>query len=262
MVLGIGGEILAYAYFVYTALPGDSLKPRTLSLLAVAALALTGCASSTDRASTSESSSSSRIESVDDLIQMYVSHGGECRNRHKTYRADDSEFAFCNEHLQFQVFPHKEVTESAIAEDAAAGNYILYRDNWAIMSLKKQLIDEAETHVDAIRHPDPDKVHTTSPSPTPTQTPDPTPSPSSTRSDGTLPSGSYRVGDQIQPGTYAAEIPTKNPQPFTSCYWETRDNNGNIIDNNFVTSGYRVEAYVPPEAASFFSERCGAWKQQ
>lgn len=36
VVLGIGGEFLAYALFLHTALPGESLKPRTLSLLAVA----------------------------------------------------------------------------------------------------------------------------------------------------------------------------------------------------------------------------------
>jgi hypothetical protein len=238
------------------------LKPRTLSLLAVAALALTGCASSTNQASTSESSSSSRIESVDDLIRMYVNHGGECKNREKTLRTDDSEFTMCNDRLRFQVYPHKDVPGSELTANADVGNYILYRDNWAIMSPKKQLVDEAETHVDAIRHPDPEPRKATPPAPTPAQTPDPTPSPSSTRSDGTLPSGSYRVGDQIQPGTYAAEAQGKNPYPFTSCYWETRDNNGNIIDNNFVTSGYRVEAYVPPEATSFFSERCGSWKQQ
>lgn len=113
------------------------MKPRTLSLLAVAALALTGCASSTDQSSTSESSSSSRIESVDDLIRMYVNHGGECKNREKTLRTDDSEFTICNDRLRFQVFPHKEVTESAIAEDADGGNYIIYRDNWAIMSPKE-----------------------------------------------------------------------------------------------------------------------------
>lgn len=149
------------------------MKPRTLSLVAVAALALTGCASSTDRASTSQSSSNSPISSVDDLIRMYIIHGGECKNREKTLRTDDSEFTMCNDRLRFQVYPHGEVADSELTANADVGNYILYRDNWMILSTKKQLVDEAETHVDAIRHPDPEKRHTASSSSSPSPSPSP-----------------------------------------------------------------------------------------
>jgi hypothetical protein len=52
---------------------------------------------------------------VDNLFRMYVSHGGECKNRDKTYRTDDSEFTFYNDLLRFKVYPHKEVARSILA---------------------------------------------------------------------------------------------------------------------------------------------------
>ncbi len=74
-------------------------------------------------------------------------------------------------------------------------------------------------------------------------------------------SGTYRVGngsDEVPPGTYVAESDT----PFDGCYWETLDSSGDIIDNNFVGSGFRVVANVPSGALSVEFDRCGTfWKQ-
>lgn len=67
-------------------------------------------------------------------------------------------------------------------------------------------------------------------------------------------SGTYRVGNDIQPGTYAAEA---EDEPFEGCYWALLDESGEIIDNNFVRSGFRVEIVVPSSAYSLTVERCG-----
>jgi len=74
-------------------------------------------------------------------------------------------------------------------------------------------------------------------------------------------SGTYRVGngpDEVPPGSYVTERDT----PFDGCYWETLDSSGDIIDNNFVGSGFRVAATVSSGALSVEFDRCGTFWQQ
>ena len=44
------------------------------------------------------------------------------------------------------------------------------------------------------------------------------------------------------------------------CYWERLDRAGNIIDNNFVSAGLRVEVNILASDFSFHSEDCGMWR--
>lgn len=67
-------------------------------------------------------------------------------------------------------------------------------------------------------------------------------------------SGTYRVGEDIQAGRYASEA---EDEPFEGCYWALLDESGEIIDNNFISSGFRVEIEVPSSAYSLTVERCG-----
>lgn len=71
-------------------------------------------------------------------------------------------------------------------------------------------------------------------------------------------SGTYKVGVDIQPGTYVAESET----PFENCYWERLDSSGEIIDNNFINSGFRVEVSIRSSDYSFTAEGCGEWVKQ
>lgn len=66
--------------------------------------------------------------------------------------------------------------------------------------------------------------------------------------------GNFRVGSRIQPGTY---VTTK----VENCYWERLDATGNIIDNNFVSNGLRVEVSILPTDYSFHSQGCGTWRR-
>jgi len=70
--------------------------------------------------------------------------------------------------------------------------------------------------------------------------------------------GTYKVGDDIQPGTYVAE----SEEPFEGCYWERVDASGNTIENNFVSSGFRVQVTIGASDYSFTAKRCGEWKKQ
>lgn len=70
--------------------------------------------------------------------------------------------------------------------------------------------------------------------------------------------GDYIVGDDIQPGTYVAE----SDEPFDGCYWSRLDSAGNIIQNNFINSGFRVEVIISASDYSFSTERCGEWRKQ
>lgn len=70
--------------------------------------------------------------------------------------------------------------------------------------------------------------------------------------------GDHRVGESIQPGTYVAESETG----FDGCYWERLDSAGNIIANNFMSSGFRAEVYIDASDYSFSSSRCGEWEKQ
>ncbi|EWS81756.1 hypothetical protein BF93_16280 [Brachybacterium phenoliresistens] len=66
--------------------------------------------------------------------------------------------------------------------------------------------------------------------------------------------GTYRVGEDVQPGTYVLE---REDSPVENCYWELLDEDGDIIDNNFISSAFRVEITVPSSAYSLTTEGCG-----
>lgn len=68
----------------------------------------------------------------------------------------------------------------------------------------------------------------------------------------TFGSGTYRVGKDIQPGTYASP-------GAEGCYWERTDSSGNIIDNNFTAGATRVQVTILSSDYSFTSEGCGTW---
>lgn len=70
--------------------------------------------------------------------------------------------------------------------------------------------------------------------------------------------GPHRVGEDMQPGTYVSE----DDEGFENCYWERLDSAGNIIDNNFITSGFRAEVTVAASDYSFSAEGCGEWAKQ
>lgn len=70
--------------------------------------------------------------------------------------------------------------------------------------------------------------------------------------------GTYRVGEDIQPGTYVVEV----DEPFDGCYWQRLDAAGDTIENNFINSGYRAEVTIAASDYSFNSERCGEWVKQ
>ncbi len=70
--------------------------------------------------------------------------------------------------------------------------------------------------------------------------------------------GSYRVGEEIEPGLYVAE----SESGFDGCYWERLDSAGNRIENNFIRDGFRAEVYIAETDYSFSSERCGEWERQ
>lgn len=63
----------------------------------------------------------------------------------------------------------------------------------------------------------------------------------------------YRVGSEIQPGTY------RTTGQFEDCYWEISDAAGNIMDNNFATFATDITVTIPPTAAGFTTNRCGGW---
>lgn len=70
------------------------------------------------------------------------------------------------------------------------------------------------------------------------------------------PGGSYEVPGQMVRGTFVAEN-------VSDCYWETRDSNGNIVDNNFVIAAPRVVAEVGDTAVVFTTQGgCGYWNRQ
>lgn len=70
--------------------------------------------------------------------------------------------------------------------------------------------------------------------------------------------GTYRVGDDVKAGTYVVE----SDVPFEGCYWERLDASGEIIENNFVNGGFRVEVTISSSDYSFSAERCGEWRKQ
>ena len=66
--------------------------------------------------------------------------------------------------------------------------------------------------------------------------------------------GSSLIPSQMKPGTWVATN-------VKDCYWETRDANGKILANNFVTAAPRVQATVSSKAVVFNSEDCGQWNR-
>ncbi|MBB4930636.1 hypothetical protein F4561_001456 [Lipingzhangella halophila] len=66
--------------------------------------------------------------------------------------------------------------------------------------------------------------------------------------------GAFLVGDEIQPGTYYSE------GELDGCYWERSDSAGEIIDNDFLTSGRRVQVTIAASDYSFNSRSCGTWR--
>lgn len=67
--------------------------------------------------------------------------------------------------------------------------------------------------------------------------------------------GTYTVPGQVKPGRYVVK-------DVENCYWETRDSNGNILDNNFVTAAPRVQATVGRSATVLTVRGCGLWVKQ
>ncbi|MBV1851886.1 hypothetical protein [Catellatospora tritici] len=66
-------------------------------------------------------------------------------------------------------------------------------------------------------------------------------------------SGTYLVGKEIKPGTYAIT------GDVTSCYWERQDRNGKIIANNFILAARRVQVTIRSSDYAFHSDGCGEW---
>ena len=67
--------------------------------------------------------------------------------------------------------------------------------------------------------------------------------------------GLYRVGEDIQPGTYVID------EGVSDCYWERQDAAGDIIDNYFGTA-LRVEVTIQDSDYGFLSEDCGLWRRR
>ncbi|MFH9958947.1 hypothetical protein ACH4OX_32690 [Streptomyces roseolus] len=62
-------------------------------------------------------------------------------------------------------------------------------------------------------------------------------------------------GEQtIPPGTYRAEGSMKD------CYWERTREDGEIIDNSFVTSARKITVTISSSDGQFTTERCATWK--
>jgi hypothetical protein len=65
--------------------------------------------------------------------------------------------------------------------------------------------------------------------------------------------GTYRVGEQVKPGTYVA-------RDVDGCYWERQDRNGETIDNNFTNSAKRVQVTIRASDYGFSTRGCGTWR--
>ena len=65
--------------------------------------------------------------------------------------------------------------------------------------------------------------------------------------------GTYRVGVDIQTGTYRTVMPVEG------CYWETIDAEGDIIDNQSVFASPQVAATIRAVDFAFNSRSCGPW---
>ncbi len=98
----------------------------------------------------------------------------------------------------------------------------------------------------------PTQTATETPTQTPTQTPTTSPT---TNPDGSFGDGTFRVGSDIQAGTY------HNTDSSQGCYWERLSGFGGTLDeiiaNNFTFSADIVT--IKPSDAGFHSDGCGTW---
>ena len=67
-----------------------------------------------------------------------------------------------------------------------------------------------------------------------------------------LDDGTYTIGSQMKPGSWKTST-----DEVSNCYWELRDANGVIIQNDFITGAPSVTVQIPSTAASFTSNSCG-----
>jgi len=83
----------------------------------------------------------------------------------------------------------------------------------------------------------------------------PTPPPSPTAT--SFGPGTWRVGTEIQPGTYRA----LGDGSTSTCYWERLSGFGGTIDDIIANGGGSapVVVTIEPSDAGFHSARCGAW---
>lgn len=68
--------------------------------------------------------------------------------------------------------------------------------------------------------------------------------------------GTLKVPDEVSYGTWHT-ISDK----VENCYWETRDANGNIIENNFINGGVGASVNIYQGVASFYSSGCSVWEK-
>lgn len=67
--------------------------------------------------------------------------------------------------------------------------------------------------------------------------------------------GSYVVPKQMKRGAYVASN-------VKDCYWETRDGDGEIIANDFVTATPQARTTIGPRAVVFTAKGCGLWSRE
>lgn len=58
----------------------------------------------------------------------------------------------------------------------------------------------------------------------------------------------------VQPGTYSVK-----DTPVSNCYWERRDAQGHIVENNFVHVAQRVTVTILATDKTVVSQGCGEW---
>lgn len=68
--------------------------------------------------------------------------------------------------------------------------------------------------------------------------------------------GKYLIGTEIVPGVW------ETTGRVEDCYWEISDDQGNIIDNNFVSVSEGLTVEISDWASGFTTEGCGAWRKQ
>ena len=103
--------------------------------------------------------------------------------------------------------------------------------------------------------PAPDATEAPAPTPEATPTPEPTPAPEPAGPASTFGSGTFIVGTEIEPGTYA------NSGSSIFCYWERMRGFGGTPDEiiaNAVADTRQIVT-ISPTDAGFTSNDCGTW---